>query len=56
MFWECNVFLLRGVGEIKEYDLEYGILLIIIINCKGMLFNGILEDEFVKFLICKVIV
>lgn len=52
-FWECNVSPSRGVGETKEQDSEHGILLTIIINCKGTLLNGTLEDESVKSSICK---
>lgn len=29
---------------------------IVMINCKGILFNGIVDDEFIKFFICRVMV
>lgn len=53
-FWDCNVSPSRGVGETNEQESEHGILLLTsMINCKGTLLNGTLEDESVKSSICK---
>lgn len=48
-----RIDLLDGVGDMKVIGL---VEFIWMINCKGILFNGIVDDVFMKFFICRVMV